>query len=306
MGVWGAGLYSGDFAMDLRSAARAVARLPFEADRLAELLCSIEPGAANNPDDEDHSTFWLVVADQFAKNGMACARVREKSLEIIDGGYDLALLSKLGMDAAGIRKRQKMLADLRRSITAAGQPGKLRRVLKKPETLLAEAGDVLVYPTSGGKPINPYFRSKEQIVPEWQQDGWGAAIVVECGRAFDFLAWYVPLTIAVALPDMPDMGQIRCTPLWVLKRPGTCTASHFQKMGLEKIGTVSIVAENLDRSFPERSDGMHEAVNGISIANHLSVGPELRAESIHVPGQPANHRWGRQYPAIVALDEILS
>ena len=34
MGRWGTGLYSGDFAMDLRSTIRAVARLPFSADRL--------------------------------------------------------------------------------------------------------------------------------------------------------------------------------------------------------------------------------------------------------------------------------
>ena len=63
MGVWGAGLYSGDFAMDLRPGARAVTRLPFDGDRLLELACSLEPEAAKNPEDEDHTTFWLVGAD---------------------------------------------------------------------------------------------------------------------------------------------------------------------------------------------------------------------------------------------------
>jgi hypothetical protein len=80
MGVWGSGLYSGDFAGDLRAAIRAVSRLPFEADRLVEILSSIEPGAANNSDDNDHTTFWLVAADQFAKRGIACERVRDKAL----------------------------------------------------------------------------------------------------------------------------------------------------------------------------------------------------------------------------------
>ena len=38
MGVWGAGLYSGDFAMDLRSTIGAVARLPFDNDKLLDIL----------------------------------------------------------------------------------------------------------------------------------------------------------------------------------------------------------------------------------------------------------------------------
>ncbi len=76
MGIWGTGLYSGDFAKELSSAARAVSQLPFDGDRLAELLCSVEPGAANNRADEDHTTFWLVVADQFAKRGIASEGIR--------------------------------------------------------------------------------------------------------------------------------------------------------------------------------------------------------------------------------------
>ena len=305
MGVWGAGLYSGDFAMDLRSAAVAVTRLPFDGDRLAELLCAVEPGASNNPEDEDYTTFWLVVADQFAKKGITCARVQEKSLEIIDGGSDLAMLSKLGMDAEELGKRQKMLADLRRLLTAPPPPAKPRRVLKKPQPLLMIPGDTLTYPTCGGKQINPYFATKEQMVPAWRQDGWGAAVIVECGRAFDFFAWYVPLTIAVALPHKPDIEHLRSVPLWALRRPGTCTAAHFKKMELEKIATVPISVEKLDRSFPARPNGMSDALSDISIANRLSVGPSFRAESIHVPGQPVNSRWERQYPGIGGLDEIL-
>ena len=72
MGVWGAGLYSGDFAKDLRSTISAVARLPFDSDKLVDILCETEPRAASNPDDEAHTSFWLIVADQFAKRGIVC------------------------------------------------------------------------------------------------------------------------------------------------------------------------------------------------------------------------------------------
>lgn len=88
MGVFGTGLYSGDFAMDLRSAVSAVARLPFDGDRLADILCESEPTTANKPDDEDYTLFWLVLADQFVKRAIVCNRVRDRALAIIDSGAD--------------------------------------------------------------------------------------------------------------------------------------------------------------------------------------------------------------------------
>src|SRR5262245_51924334 len=67
MGAWGIGLYSSDFALELRGSVKAVARLPFAPDKLLELLCAMESSTANNPNDSDHTIFWLTVADQFAK-----------------------------------------------------------------------------------------------------------------------------------------------------------------------------------------------------------------------------------------------
>src|SRR6266705_6440914 len=100
MGVVGTGLYSGDFAMDVRATVGAVLRLPFDTDKLVDILCDTEPSAANNPSNEDHTTFWLVIADQFAKRGVACDRVCSKALDIIDTGADMAMLEKLGMKSA--------------------------------------------------------------------------------------------------------------------------------------------------------------------------------------------------------------
>jgi len=48
MGTWGASLCSGDFAADLRNTIRAVVRLPYDADRLADIVSEAEPGAACN------------------------------------------------------------------------------------------------------------------------------------------------------------------------------------------------------------------------------------------------------------------
>jgi len=305
MGVWGTGLYSGDFAKDLSSAARAVAQLPFDGERLAELLCSVEPGAANHDSDEDHTTFWLVVADQFAKRGIVSERVRQNALEIIDAGKDLAMMSRLGMDAAALKKRGRMLAELREKIVNARQPSTPRRVLKKPQALLMNTGDVVVYPTGGGRPINPYFPSAEKMRPEWVQDGWGTAVIVEAGREFDYLAWYRPMTMANATGDKPVMQEIMTPRVWALRIPGTCSASHFRKMRLERIGSVAIDQEKVRQLFPKEPTGRSAAVNDISIANRLNVGPALRSEQIHLPGEPPHYKWGRQHEGIRQLQEIL-
>lgn len=118
MGVLGTGLYAGDFAMDLRSSVSAVLRLPFDGEKLVELLCETEPGSAQNAEDPDHTVFWLVVADQFARRGVISERARDKALQIIDSGADLQMHAKLGLDPAGIKQRKKVLDEVRGRLTA--------------------------------------------------------------------------------------------------------------------------------------------------------------------------------------------
>src|SRR5689334_6569972 len=119
MGVWGSRLYGGDFALDLRAAVKAVAQLPFEGDRLLDILIEIEPSAAANQGDEDHTTFWLVLADQFAKRGVSCDRVRDRALQIIDSGQDTEMLRSLGMKTSDLEKRRVVLSEVRDRITAS-------------------------------------------------------------------------------------------------------------------------------------------------------------------------------------------
>ena len=106
MGAWGVGLYSSDFALDLRGSVKAVARLPFEPDRLLEFFCAAEPTAAHNPEDSYYTIFWLTIAEQFAKRGIDCARARERALSIIADGADLAAMAALGMDEKSLVRRR--------------------------------------------------------------------------------------------------------------------------------------------------------------------------------------------------------
>jgi hypothetical protein len=281
MGVWGAGLYSGDYALDLRTTVGALARLPFDADKLLDLLSESEP-AANNPQDEEYGTFWLVVADQFAKRGLASDRARDTALGIIDEGRDLAAQQKLGMKAADLEKRRMALETLRSRIVEAPAVGKIRKVLAKPQPLVMETGDVVVYPTAGGKCINPYFASKE--VQKWQQDGWAAMTIVDSGRAFGFLSWYHAVTLAEGTAEKPTLESLRGELLWRLGSPGTCSTSQFRKMELEKIGNWPVDVEQLNRVFPGLRSGDSAAMSDISISNSMSAAPYVSRHVIPKPG----------------------
>ncbi|HEV2385753.1 MAG TPA: hypothetical protein VGS20_00725 [Candidatus Acidoferrales bacterium] len=333
MGAWGAGLYSSDFALDLRSDFRAVTRLPFDGEKLIELLCSFEPGAANRPDDEDHATFWLVAADQFAKGGIPCERARQKALQIIDDGTDIAMLARLGMDPAGLGKRRKMLAALREELVAAPRPAKPRSVIQRPQPLLMDIGDVFVYPTSLGR-AKQYCPASVRVIPPWQQDGWSAAVILSAERAFDFLAWYRPLTLASARGEEPDFARLRQAGPWVLRSPGTCKPADIKRLGLKKVGTVPVDGEKLKRVFPALPSGVSAAIGDRSIGPELNAGstvgesflyagklertPEGRAilqerikaaletyERIRAAREASGPLTTRRNPTIPGLDEIL-
>jgi hypothetical protein len=304
MGVWDTGLYAGDFALDLRAAVSAVCRLPYDPGRLVDILSEREQHAATNPDDEDHPTFWLVVADQFAKRGIVCTRVRERALEIIDGDEDLTKLEQLGMKPSDLRKRRRMLEALRARIVATPASSKPRAVLREPQPLLMDVGDMLVYPIANGHPFNPYCPSKgalaERYRSRWTADGWAAIVIVDCGRAFDFLAWYRSVTLAEARSEKPAIDSLRSDVLWRLEGAGTCSASHFKKMALEKIGTVPVDREKLKRLFPTRMQpGISMAISDVSIANRMDTLPAGTLKSLDLPTS-------KGCPTIRGLDRILA
>lgn len=298
MGVWGSGLYAGDFARDLRATIGAVTRLPFGGDELLEILAGTEP-AANDPGDEQYTTFWLVVADQFAKRGIACHAARERAIGIIDAGSDLAMLAALGLSPGGLKSRKTMLLRLRAQLTQLVAPARSRAVLKRPQPFLMDVGDVLAYPTSGGRCVNPYFASKTQdrvtSAKGWEQDGWSAFVVVDRGRAFEFLAWYRPLTASVVTIRKPTVGELRDEAEWRLTPPGTCSRLHYRRMELEVIGRLPIDPDAVRRSFPVMRPGTNEAIDDVSLANSLNLRP---TRSPVTSGQPP--------PTIDRIDRILA
>jgi hypothetical protein len=260
MGAWGTGLYSSDFAADLRAIVAVVSRLPLDEEGLVEAICHAEKSGAENPTDEDHTSFWLVVADQFEKRGIFSVRVRDTALAIIDGGKDAAMMQKLGMKPADLRKRAANLGALRARIVAQPTASKPRQTMERPEPYAFDAGGVYAYPTRGGDTINPYMGPKRFDRAKWRPDGFGLMLVIGRGRAFDYLAWYQAATSVEVVPSIPDRTSLVGGIRWGLPIYGTCNPAHFRKMELEEIGASRLIRRGsitssriLRRERPTRS-----------------------------------------------------
>ncbi len=273
MGAWGAGLYSSDFAMDLRPLISAIVRLPLPDSELARIAIEANPTVANDTTDEDYTIFWLTLADQFAKKGVDCPRTRQCALDIIASGSDIAMMRQLGMQERDLRKRQNNLDALRSTITsAAAGPAKPRKTLKEPQRLIMQTGDCFVYPVCKKQAINPYFASADLY--GWIQDGWGAALVVETGRTLDYLVWYRLAALEQNFTDKPSMGDVRRARIAGGLSAGTCSPTHFKRMRLEKIGALTLRPGAIHGRVPELAtarSGDMAAIHDISVSNNLSI-----------------------------------
>lgn len=284
MGAWGTGLYAGDFAADLRNVVRAASRLPLDEAGLVRAICESEKSAADDPADEDHTIFWLVLADQFEKRGIFSARVRDMALAIIDGGKDAAMMQKLGMKPADLRKRAAKLGELRARIAAQPMASRPRKTMQRPEPYVFEVGGVYAYPTLGGDTINPYLGPTRFDRSKWGSDGFGLMLVIGRGRALDYLPWYHAATSLAVTPSIPDRASLISKVRWGLPIYGTASPSPFRKkMEIEELGVFPIPQARIDHFFPHLAPGTVYAVQDISLCNSMEITGRM----------PAGHHWRR-------------
>lgn len=268
MGTWGPGLYSNDIAKDLKSTIAAVTRLPLDTDELVGIITSSFPEAANDANDEDHTTFWLVLADQLHRKGIESRDAFDRAIEIVDSGKDLNMPAVAEMEKGNQRKREKALSTLRNQLSQP-VPTKTRKTLQKPQPLILEIGDVVIFPiVDTGGCFNPYSTKKS-----WTRADWGAAAIIGCGHAFGFLSHYTPVVVnrRLNVSSPPTLKDLAGNIGWRLARPGTCSKTHFRRMQIEPIGKIDVDREKVDLAFPERRDGNYAAVNDISISNSFYV-----------------------------------
>jgi len=256
MGHWGPGLYSSDIAADTRDVLKGLLRVPLPVD---EIVAAAEREIA--PLDDEIAVVRLVVADVLERAGWLSEAVREGALEAIASDADIAACAEAGMSAADLRKRRAVLASLAERIRSprAARP---RPVLKAPEPLLFEPGDVLSYPIRDGDCYNPYLGRRPV---DWTPDGQAIAAVAATGHALGYLGWY-----AVVSPPPNDPAEPGSA---VTPGPagfGSLTPEHASRIGLARIArqsteglVLSPGVEDLERC------GRHAAILSLSLANVL-------------------------------------
>lgn len=263
MGAWGPGLYSDDFALDLRGTLSAVCRLPIDGAEIVTLMCDLEP-VAHTPGDEDHTTFWLILADQLQRRGIE-SQARARAMAIIDDNSNLQMLEELGMSDSDLKKRRQKLTKLRNDLSKP-PPEKPRTTLAKPQPLLIERGQVYTYPLdSRGNCVNPYFTDATR--PEFIQKRWGAFVVVNTGHALGYLAWYELARAPGVIKDKPGLSGAMAAIDQGRRGIGTLTRLHASRMQLELLGTVEVP----EAIAPTDADTIRATASDRSIASLLSL-----------------------------------
>lgn len=263
MGSWGPGLYSDDFALDLKASISAVCRLPRDPDEIVRILAELNP-AADQPDDEDHTTFWLVVADQLQRKGLE-SEARQRARRIIDDGTNIAVLERLGMSSSDLRQRAKALAKLADRLATPPEP-KQRRTLKKPQPLVVLPGEVYVFPVdSRANVYNPYFTNPDEA--KFRPAGWSSCLIVGAGHALEFLAWYQVAPSLDQWAERPNLADA-IKPIDPNKNSvGTISKNHFKRMQLDLVGTI----EPPSVATPGHAVVLSAAASDISASNALSL-----------------------------------
>lgn len=240
MGTWGAGLYEDDEAADLKANISLIAKIPANGDRLLEILLE-QRGNTPQLTDDGGPTFWLVLGDQFERRGIYSKAVSDTALNAIESGFDLKDLENRGLDAKVLEKREKILHELRARLKSPRQERKLSKNPRLPDPVL-QVGEVYAFPTENGFACSPWrLPSKGEFTP----DGWGAMIVLECDRAFQWLPWCALASLTIDPTQKPTIddaiqenlifhlqthGAARCVP----KRADAKT------MRLELLGRVTL------------------------------------------------------------------
>jgi hypothetical protein len=131
-------------------------------------------------------------------------------MEAIDGGHDLRDLEARDMDAKDRRKREKMQAELRSRLVSP-RPIKPRPSGKKKPAMVVAPGEVWAFPTMEGESMNPWSGKDaiRQLGGPFVADAWGALIILDTGRVYDWFPWCTFAPIAIRAQSIPTLAQVR-------------------------------------------------------------------------------------------------
>ncbi len=238
MGTWGGGLYDDDEACDVRDSISLLAKMPRDGNAILALL--LEQFERNEDlKDDGCPAFWMVVADQFAKRGIESERVMKLALASMNSGADLADLEAREIEPQELKARMKVHEKLRQRI-AHPKPSSSRKVPSSPPKLAVNVGEIYSFPTMNGSGFNAWFSSWEGA--GFQPDGWGALIILDTGRVFDWFPWGAYTPVVVNPRTEPALEDVLAAK--TLFSDGVAffapKKSHMKKMGMNLLGKVAI------------------------------------------------------------------
>jgi hypothetical protein len=239
LGSWGAGLYQDDEAADLKNTIALLAKLPADGDRILEFLLEHreEPPSF---DRDGGPTFWLVVADQFERRGIASAQVFNRALAVIREGADLRDQEARDMSARDLRKRAVVLSALQQRFQSP-RPLRPRPSAKRPPQCPVSPGDVFSFPTMNGQGVNPWSRDKVFGLGGgvFQPNAWGALLILDTGRAYEWFPWCAYATLSVSPTLEPSLTDAREARLG-MGQLGVPRTLHLHRMVARHLGRLSL------------------------------------------------------------------
>ncbi len=252
MGSWGAGLYQDDTALDLKNTIALLVQLPASGDRLLEILLD-NHGEAVGLDDPGGPTFWLVLADQFERRGIACPRAFTQALTAIETGADLRDLESRDAGPTDLRRRAKILTALATRFRSP-RPARPRPKGARLPPVVVEVGDVYRFPTMRGEGFNAFYPTWERA--GFKPDGWGALLIVAHGRAFDWFPWCAAASLTVSASRPPSLDDAIRSRFISTKQGATLIVprrTHMKKMQMELLGRLNLdpakAASVIDRRY---------------------------------------------------------
>ncbi|HEY8025918.1 MAG TPA: hypothetical protein VIF60_15235 [Burkholderiaceae bacterium] len=239
MGTWGAALYDDDSAADLKNTLALLCKVPVDGDQLLVNLKILHGDC--DPADGEAAFFWLVTADQFEKRGIRCEEAIAKALMVIESGVDLASAKDRGADEKFLKKRAAVLDELAARLKSP-RPLRPRKAAGKAPDLVLQTGEVYAFPTMKGMGCRPYRLPYDG---PFQPDGWGAMVVLQTGRMFDWLPWVALASLEVDPATKPTLADaVRGRMIYHLQTDGAGRyvpkRKDAQGLGLELLGQVAL------------------------------------------------------------------
>jgi hypothetical protein len=270
MGSWGTGLYQDDVAVDLKDTIKLLAKLPASGDDILQILLENHDEGVSFEDDGG-PTFWLVVADQFERRGIACTEAINRALAAIDGGADLRDFERRDASPGDLRKRGKTLDALAERLRSP-RPMRPRPTGTRPSPFVVDVGQLYRFPTMDYEAFNPWFPTWEAA--DFKPDGWGALLVIALGRVFDWFPWCAASSLTVSPTRAPTLEDVLKARFISEQQSGSYFVprrTHLKRMRMDLIGQLSLDTTQVAAAMPRENSPQFAVLAGWSFA------PEARS-----------------------------